>query len=91
MSNILVKLLPLLLPIVAYLVWWRLTRGKALAQGQPPPELAKGPWAYLIAAGLVLVLAGLIYTGITSGEPPGGTYVPPSYQDGRIVPGHIDR
>ena len=92
MSRLLFEILPLLLvPLVGYLLWWYLTRGRALAQGRPPPDLSRGPWAWLLAAGLVLVIAGLTYISLTSGEEPGGTYVPPSFEDGRIVPGHIDR
>ncbi len=92
MSRLLFEILPLLLlPPVAYLLWWHLTRGRALAQGRPPPDLSSGPWAWLLAAGLVLVIAGLTYISLTSGEDPGGTNVPPSFEDGRIVPGHIDR
>ena len=70
MSNLFIKLLPLLLPIAAYLLWWRLTRSKALAQGQPPPELAKGPWVWLVSAGLVLVLIGGRVTDPVAGPPP---------------------
>ena len=92
MSRLLLEILPLLLlPLVLYLAWWQLTRGRALAQGRPPPDLSKGPWAWLLAGGLGLAIAGLAYISLTSGEEPGGTYVPPSFEDGRIVPSHIDR
>jgi len=49
------------------------------------------PFTGLVVAGTVMVAAGLLYLAAFSGDPAGdGTYVPPRYEDGRIVPGHIE-
>lgn len=48
------------------------------------------PWAGLLIAGLVLVVASFIYTGLTEGESVKGVYVPPHMEHGHIVPGHVD-
>jgi hypothetical protein len=33
--------------------------------------------------------AGLVWLAVFSGTPGEGTYVPPRYEDGRIIPGHV--
>ncbi|WP_135080419.1 DUF6111 family protein [Terasakiella sp. SH-1] len=80
-------ILPLLFPASLYLIW-------ALYHKKTKPEeqhidLSKGPWLKLLAAGLVLVLIGLVTLRQFDGEKPGGVYQPPVYQDGKIVPGHV--
>jgi len=88
---LLTRVLPFLLPLLAYLAWWYLARRKALAQGSAKPGIQEGPWALAIATALMLAVLGLIVFGAMRGEEPGGVYVPPAYKDGRIVPGHIER
>ena len=91
MRVILLRLLLVLLPILLFLAWrfWRNRR--AVAQGQPGLDLRDGPWVWLIAGGLVLAIASFGVAGLTGGEKPGGNYVPPRYEDGKVVPSHIDR
>jgi hypothetical protein len=90
-KTLLTKVLPLVLPILIYLAWWRLMRRRAVAQGQEAPELKDAPWTWLFAAGFVLLIITLFVLGLTWGEEPGGTYVPPVLEGGIIVPGHIER
>jgi hypothetical protein len=44
--------------------------------------------AWLIIAGLVCVIAGFLYAGLTA-ERPTGAFVPPHLEDGRVVPGQF--
>lgn len=48
------------------------------------------PIAWLIVAGALLAAASLLFLGVSSGAERDGTYVPPRYEDGRIVPGHVE-
>lgn len=48
------------------------------------------PVAWLIVAGVLLAAASLFFLAVSTGSEPGGTYVPPRYEDGRIVPGHVE-
>lgn len=91
MRTLLTRILPLLLPILIYLGWWYLARRRALSRGHPTPQLGDAPWTWLFVAGLGLMVVVLIVMGLTWGEEPGGVYVPPRYEDGKIIPGHIDR
>jgi IS5 family transposase len=88
---ILLRLLLVILPVLLYLAWrfWRHRR--AVAQGLPGRDLRAGPGVWLLSGGLVMAIASLAFVGLTGGEPPGGNYVPPRYEDGKIVPSHTDR
>ena len=58
------------------------------ARGKPAPQT---PWTTLFIVGLMLVVAGFIFVGLTEGETTKGVYVPPRVVDGRIVPGHVEK
>lgn len=92
MSRFLLQfVLPLILPTVLYVLWWwAIGRRRADADGRPG-GLARGPWFWLILAGLVLLGAALIATALTTGTAFDGRYVPPQLEGGRVVPGHMDR
>ncbi|HJT05802.1 MAG TPA: DUF6111 family protein [Stellaceae bacterium] len=76
--------LPLLLPTLLYLLWLTASRRAALAAPAPWRDM---PWVWLAAAGVVLAALLLFFVHIGVGSR--GTYVPPKYIDGRVVPGHI--
>jgi hypothetical protein len=86
MSRLLLQyLLPLFLPMILYLVWTSLTRGR---QGQLRALFAEGPWFWLVVAGFALMIAGLAVVAVIEGSSPDAEYVPPRFEDGRIEPGH---
>ena len=72
-------LLPLLLPFLVYLAYVALTRGRA-------SWLEDAPWLYLAAAGVALMAASLLTWGLMSGAPADHVYVPPRFEDGRVIP-----
>ena len=45
---------------------------------------------WLTTAGLALLVVSLFATGLLSGSEPGGVYVPPHVEDGRVVPGRVE-
>lgn len=76
-------LLPLFLPFLIYAAYI------LLAQGRLPDwlGLSDRQWAMLGGAGIALMLVSMVSWGLLSGSPPGETYVPPRFEDGRVVPG----
>ncbi len=80
-------LLPLLLPFVLYIGWVWVSR--QINPKAEPWRVAEGPWFWLIGAGFTLMAGGLIYLGLSSGSDPGGTYQPPRYEGGKIIPGRV--
>jgi Family of unknown function (DUF6111) len=76
--------LPLLLPTLLYLVWLAASQRTALAGPAPWRDM---PWTWLVAAGVVLAALFLFFINIRVGSQ--GSYVPPIYIDGRVVPGHV--
>ena len=74
--------LPFLAPFLAFAAYRLLvTRGRGL--------LDHTPWFVLTVVGLVLACASLASLAFLGGDAPGGTYVPPRIEDGRIVPGEV--
>jgi hypothetical protein len=80
-------LLPLLLPTLLYLVGLRVV---AWAQRGEPASRAALPWVWLAAAGAVLLALMLFVVTVGFGTAQRGVYMPPRWDGGRILPGHIE-
>jgi len=83
--------IPLTLPTGLYLLWvW----GSRWTRRELPPEERRGwaglPWLWLAASGVVLLAAVLYVVTVHFGTSVPGVYVPPRWENGRIVPGHIE-
>ena len=91
--------LPLVLPTALYLLWlwvahW-LPRGSTAGSTSGSRQgdwvqWATLPWVWLAAAGAVLLALMLFVVTVHFGTSQPGTYVPPRWENGRIVPGHIE-
>ncbi len=82
---ILTRTLLFALPFALYGAWFALMRLRAKTPGPHTP------WTVLIVAGLALVAASFIYVGLTEGESISGVYVAPHVENGKIVPGHVEK
>ena len=87
--------LPLVLPTALYLVWLRLARWspRGTADGSQPDEPVRWtalPWVWLAAAGALLLALMLFVVSVHFGSSQPGTYVPPRWENGQIVPGHVE-
>ena len=78
--------LPLLLPTALYLLWVNTLRpareGSAISR--------TAPWLWLAGAGVALLAIVLFVVTVHFGAPQEGVYVPPRWENGRIIPGHIE-
>lgn len=72
-------LLPLVLPLLAYLIYAGVSRKTRLLDG--------APWLALAATGVGLMAVSLVSWSLLTGADPGDTYVPARIEDGRVVPG----
>jgi hypothetical protein len=72
--------LPLVLPFLIYIAY------VALARGRGGGLLDDLPWPALLTAGCVLLVISLVSWRLMTGAPIDHTYVPPRFEDGRIVP-----
>lgn len=79
--------LPLLLPTALYVAAVAVMRATAQAE---PVRWTALPWVWLAAAGVVLLIVVLVVVNVHFGAPETGRYVPPRYEDGRVVPSHIE-
>lgn len=77
---------PLLLPTALYLLW-------VTTWGAPHDGGASAwsslPWVWLAAAGAGLLVVVLLVVTVGFGTAQRGMYVPPRWENGRIIPGHI--
>jgi hypothetical protein len=78
--------LPLLLPTALYLLW--VTTLRPSSPGETP--WAALPWLWLAGAGVVLLAIVLFVVTVHFGAPQQGVYVPPRWQNGHIIPGHME-
>jgi hypothetical protein len=83
---IIVNLLLLLLPTAIYLSYVYL-RGQGRARGE---MLSNAPIFWLLAAGVALMIAVLIFFGKWHNGGPGQRYIPPAIKDGVIQPGRVE-
>ncbi|MEX2647900.1 MAG: DUF6111 family protein [Alphaproteobacteria bacterium] len=91
MSRALISYLLPFVPLVAYALWAYLARRKAgAAAAGTLPAWQAGPWSWLIAAALLAGAIGVLGLALVDGADPSAKYVPPSYKDGEVIPGHIE-
>ena len=81
--------LPLLLPTAVYLVWMRLAHWSQQGEGGKM-RWAALPWLWLAGAGALLLALVLFVVTVHFGTSTPGTYVPPRWEGGKIVPGHVE-
>ena len=82
--------LPAVAPTAIYLAWLQWARWRARRRGlESLPELRSGPWMWLVLAGAVLAVFGLLLTMTLDRNAPGGVYEAPHVVDGKIVPGRV--
>ncbi len=79
--------LPLLLPTAIYMAW--IAFASRSANGEKL-RLGAMPLVWLAFAGVVLLAAVLVTVTVHFGEPVRGRYVPPRYEDGQVVPPHLE-
>ncbi|MDH3239235.1 MAG: DUF6111 family protein [Alphaproteobacteria bacterium] len=88
----LVYLLPLVLPALAYLAWYRLQRRRVEAgtRAEALPPVEEAPWLALAAVGVALALMAAVALAFIDGNAPAGSrYEPPHLEDGKVVPGRL--
>ena len=78
--------LPLLLPTALYLAWIRTTQW----ENEGSVRWRALPWLWLVGTGTLLLILVLFVINVHFGNPEPGVYVPPRWENGHIVPGHIE-
>lgn len=77
-----------LLPTISYLVWVAFKRDDWPGLWK---VLMTAPLLKLFVAGAALMIGMLFIFSSSSGHKPGESYTPPSYQDGKLEPGHVTK
>jgi len=82
--------LPLALPTALYLLWMRIAqRAPRGPQDGESVRWAALPWVWLGGAGVLLLALVLFVVTVHFGTSQPGIYVPPRWENGKIVPGHV--
>jgi len=89
MRTTLVHIVILLAPTIIYFGYLVLARKVSLGKGETAQALRALPWPWLLGTGVCLMAASLVAIALTSGDDPGGTYVPPHVVDGQVVPAEV--
>jgi hypothetical protein len=87
MRVFLTVVLPLILPTALYLLWLRTARW---AESGGTLRWGTLPWLWLAGTGAVLLALVLVVVHVGFGTAQPGVYVPPRWENGHIVPGHIE-
>lgn len=83
--TVLPSILLFFLPFVLYFLWLGFQRRKMAEQA----IATRKHYFWVGLTGVVLAVLGFIYFTDYTGAPPDSLYVPPSYKDGTLVPGHF--
>ena len=84
---LLTVVLPLLLPTAIYAAWIVFVSRSA---SRARVQLGARSLVWLALAGVALLAVVLVTVSVHFGEPVRGRYVPPRYENGEIVPPHIE-
>jgi hypothetical protein len=90
MGLFLFRFWPVLVPLILYWVWQVVVRRRAVKAGKTPPRFSDGPWYWAVLASLLTALGCFLLIGATI-ENNKGRYVPPHMEDGKLVPGRVEK
>jgi len=83
--------LPIILPTAVYFAWLATERRRVARVGAgKAPHWRDAPWLWLAAIGLVFAVLIAVASALFGGSDIAGRYVPPRFEGGRIVPGHVE-
>jgi hypothetical protein len=88
---LLTYLVPFLLPLVGYMAWIWYRTWYAEKHGGDAPKFEKGRWPLLLFLGAAFSLSILAFTAFTTGGDPDDVYVPAHMEDGKLVPGRMEK
>ncbi len=88
MLKILLKFWPAITPIVLFGLWYALSRKKKETPKLSEKEAALWRWTLLFS--IVAAFCCLLWIALATEKNVNGEYVPPSYQGGKIIPGHVE-
>jgi hypothetical protein len=80
-------ILPLLVPTALYVLWIFVLRSPDRNQRMSWTAM---PWAWLAGAGVVLLVLVLFVVTVHFGASQEGEYVPPRWENGHVIPGHLE-
>lgn len=86
---ILFRFWPALLPLLIYTIWHRHAVRRAKKAGIAAPHFRSGKLYWTVIVSLVVAMLCFVVMGADI-EAQKGRYVPPSMENGVIVPGHIE-
>lgn len=91
MIRVLLELWPVLLPLLAYVLWHLRKRRKARKAGEPLPRLREGPWVWAVLAAIGVGVVLLLGWGFSlEPQPMSRGYTPPHWEDGKMIPGSVE-
>jgi hypothetical protein len=86
LRNVLLFLIPFLLPVALTYAYVAIARERAKRTGEEPLDWVKGPWFWALVAGVVLLFAALFLYDMWEGYDRGTRMQPPRVIDGQIEP-----
>ena len=89
--QIITIILPLLTPIIAYIIWGLYIKRKQhdIDAGQKLDPWQQWPWRWFIISGTILMMFSLLFLGLSDGDNLDGKYIPPAVIDGQLIQGHF--
>ena len=86
-------LLPILLivvPLVSYVIWLKMSQQNKILRAEGKlPHWRDAPWTLIVLITVGSVIVALAAMALVGGSSIEGTYTPPTYVDGEIVPGKV--
>jgi hypothetical protein len=89
MGLFLFRFWPVLIPLLVYLVWFKVVERKAVKAGKPAPLFREGPWYWVVIATFGMAFLCFVWLG-ASIDNAKGKYVPPHMDAGVLVPGKVE-
>lgn len=87
MVKIIAEFWPVLIPVIAYTIWYTVFK-KERAEEEPIPKWEEKLWLIVLATTILIAVGYVLFFAATVEENK-GDYVPAEYKDGKLVPGYI--
>ena len=81
-----IKIFPLIIPLLIFILWFVIE--KKIKKNNP--DLKEAPYFLMVLSAVLTFFFAIIGFRIISQENINTIYVPPSYEDGNVIPGRFD-